>query len=210
MAKVKLDLQGKNDVQLRNFGTEHKAAMVGNANFTTPLPTPAVYDASLAAYGGKLDAITALEIELQTLRSQKDAMRVELEANLTARGSYVDLASGGDEAKILSSGFSVQAAATTTTSIATPVGVVATMGDNEGEIDLTCNAVAKARSYIIEMREHSETAAPGPWVQVKVVSRSSGTVSGLISGKKYAFRMRALGPNDLESPWSDETVCMAP
>ena len=39
---------------------------------------------------------------------------------------------------------------------------------------------------------------------------SAATVTGLVSGKKYAFRIRALGPNDLESPWSDEAVCMAP
>jgi hypothetical protein len=39
----------------------------------------------------------------------------------------------------------------------------------------------------------------------------SGTVFiGLVSGQKYAYRIRALGPNELESPWSDEVVCMAP
>ena len=162
------------------------------------------------AYDAKLDAIASIETTLQTMRAEKDAMRVVLERELTGRGSYVDLASGGDEAKILSAAFQVQSAATTTTSIDAPQEVIATMGDNPGEIDLSCNAVAKAKSYIIEMREHSETAAPGAWQMAKVVSRSSGTINGLASGKKYAFRMKALGPNDLESPWSDETVCMAP
>ena len=110
----------------------------------------------------------------------------------------------------ISLSLAARTAATTTTSIDAPQGVIATMGDNPGEIDLSCNAVAKAKSYIIEMREHSETAAPGAWQMAQVISRSSGTINGLASGKKYAFRMKALGPNDLESPWSDETVCMAP
>lgn len=102
------------------------------------------------------------------------------------------------------------AEATPTTSMEKPYDVSATMGDNPGEIDLGCHAVPKAKSYLIEMRDHSDTAAPGPWVQVKVSGRSSATIKGLVSGSKYAFRIRALGPNDLESPWSDEAICMAP
>jgi hypothetical protein len=91
-----------------------------------------------------------------------------------------------------------------------PHDVSATMRDNPGEIDITCHAVDKAKSSIMEMRLHSDTAAPGPWTQAKISGRSSATISGLTSGMKYAFRIRALGPNDLESPWSDEAVCMAP
>jgi hypothetical protein len=88
--------------------------------------------------------------------------------------------------------------------------VVPTMGDNPGEIGLSCQAVPKTKSDIIEMRQHSDTAVPGPWTQAKISGRSSATLTGLTSGTKYAFRIRALGPNDLESPWSDEVICMAP
>ena len=28
--------------------------------------------------------------------------------------------------------------------------------------------------------------------------------------KKYAFRIMVIGPNGVESGWSDEAVCMAP
>ena len=122
----------------------------------------------------------------------------------------MDTASGGDLAKILSAAFGVQADATPTTSMEKPYDVYATMGDNPGEIDLSCHAVPKTKSYIIEMRQHSDTAAPGPWTQAKISGRSSATLTGLTSGTKYAFRIRALGPNDLESPWSEEVICMAP
>ncbi|MBN8457573.1 MAG: fibronectin type III domain-containing protein [Verrucomicrobia bacterium] len=60
------------------------------------------------------------------------------------------------------------------------------------------------------MRDYTETGPPADWHQAKVAARSSATLTGLVSGKKYAFRIRALGPNDLVSPWSDEAVCMAP
>ena len=55
------------------------------------------------------------------------------------------------------------------TSINAPQGVIATMGDNPDEIDLSCNAVTN----IIEMREHSEIAAPGVWQMAKVDSRTN-------------------------------------
>ena len=91
-----------------------------------------------------------------------------------------------------------------------PHEVSATMGDNPGEIDVTCHAVPRTKSSTIEIRAHLDTVAPGPWTQAKISGRSSATLSGLTSGMKYAFRIRALGHNDLESPWSDEVICMAP
>jgi hypothetical protein len=210
MAKVKLDLRSKTDDQLRTFGTEHKAQITGNAAFPTPQPAPAVYDPKLAAFGSKLDAIAAAEFALQASRAERDVLRSELELMLNGRGSYVEVTSGGDAAKILSAGFQIVSAASPTSSLPAPTNVLATMGDNPGEIDVSGNAVAKAKSYIYECREHADGAVSGPWAQVKVGTRSSFTVRNLTSGKKYAFRMKALGPNDLESPWSDEAVCMAP
>ncbi len=210
MAKVKLDLQNKDFLQLEKFATDHSKAMAGNANYTTPSPAAAVFDAALADYAGKNAEIVTAEMDLQTKRAERVALRAALEKELNSRGVYVQEVSGGDEAKILSAGFDVQAAATPTTSIAVPSNVTASMGDNPGEIDVGCNAVSKAKSYLIEYRQHSETSAPGNWTLAKVASRSSATLSGMESGRKYAFRMRALGPNDLESPWSDEAVCMAP
>lgn len=122
----------------------------------------------------------------------------------------MDEASGGDQAKILSAAFAVQADATPTTSMEKPYDVSATMGDNPGEIDLGWPAVPKAKSYIIEQCEHSDAAAPGAWLQGRIATHSSSTLTGFTSGRKYAFRIRALGPNDLESPWSEEALCMAP
>lgn len=209
MSKVKLELQNKNDIQLRVFATEHKTAITGNVNFPMPNPLAAAYDAALLAYSNKLDAIAAAENSLAAMRAEKDTLRAALEDVLTARGHYVEMTAAGDDAKILSAGFGVRAAASPTSQMPLPQGVAGTIGDNEGEIDLLWHPVRMARSYIIESREHSETAAPGAWQQAKVTSRSSATVGGLVSGRKYAFRVRAIGPNDLLGPWSDETVCMA-
>ena len=210
MNKIKLELRSKTDNALRVFATEHKAAMVGNANFTTPSPAVPVFDTALTAYGAKLDAIAAAETALAALRAEKDAARAALEVQINGRANYVELTAAGDEAKIRSAGFDVRADGTATTSMDQPGNLIAAMASNAGEIAISCDAVAKAKSYIIDVRDYTETGPPAEWRQAKVASRSAATVTGLVSGKKYAFRIRALGPNDLESPWSDEAVCMAP
>jgi hypothetical protein len=135
--------------------------MTGNANFTTPNPTAVVFDAALDAYSDKLDEIEQAEIDLAAMRSEKDALRSILQGHLTVRGSYVETTSGGDAAKILSAGFEIQSAGTPTTSLPQPINFRASIGDNAGEIDVACNAVKRAKSYVIEWREHIEGQAPG-------------------------------------------------
>lgn len=210
MSKVKLDLKNRNDNDLRVFATEHKEALVGNASFGTPAPTPAVFDASLTAYTTKLDAIAATEAALEAMRAEKEVLRATLEANLILRGSYVELTSGGDEATIQSAGFEVRATAAVTSALAAPQNVVASTGLKAGQIVVSCATVYRAKSYVIELREHSATAAPGAWRKGKVTVRSTATLVGLVSGCKYAVRVRALGARDIQSPWSAETAAMAP
>lgn len=210
MAKVKLELELKPDPELRDFAAAHKAAMTGNANFATPAPTALVFDAALTDFADKLAAVAAAETALTQLRQERDALRLVLEGHLSVRGSYVESTSAGDPAKITSAGFQIKSDPTPTTSLPQPGNLRATMGDNSGEIDLACDAVPRSKSYVWECSEHPDNAAPTQWVQAKISTRSSITVVGLTPGKKYAFRVRAIGPNDVISPWSDEGICMSP
>lgn len=210
MSKVKLDLKNKDYTQLSTFATQHNAAVTSNPNFLTPDPTVTVFASVLGSYRDSLTQITVAETALEVLRSQRGLMRDALETVLTTRGAYVQKASDGSEPKILSAAFQVQVNGSPTTSMDKPNEVTATMGDSDGEVDVSCHAVPRARSYLVEYREHSDLAVPGPWAQGKFGTRSSATVVGLVAGKKYGFHVRALGPNELESPWSDEVVCMAP
>lgn len=209
MAKVRLTLQGLTDSELASLGTLHTTKMTGNAAFPSPVPNAAGFAALLADFTAKMDAVAAAELALAQLYSEKEAARSALELGLSQRGNYVEMTSGGDPALIQSAGFEVQSAPTPTTSLERPGNVSASTGDDDGEIDVSWNPVAKARNYIVECREHIDGQVPGAWTQVKIVSRSKLTATGLVTGRKYAFRVRALGPNSVESPWSDEALGLA-
>ena len=210
MSKVKLDLKSKDFAQLFTFATEHGVAVTGNPNFLTLDPPAAAYNSVVNSYRDNLTQIAVAETALEVLRSQRGVLRISVETVLNTRGAYVQKTADGSEPKILSAAFQVQEDGSPTTSMDKPYEVTATMGVSEGQVDVSCHAVPRAKTYIIEHREHSDTVAPGPWVQGKIGTRSYSTVVGLAPGKKYGFHVRALGPNELESPWSDEVVCMAP
>ena len=206
MAQVILELQDKNDQELKVFSAAHKAAMAGNANYMSPTPTATVYDASQLLFSQKVDAIATAETALAVLRADKEAAKADLIVQLTSRAGYVQGASAGNEAKINSAGFQTKAAGTPTTSLPAPTNVSASGGDLEGELDGQWDAVQKAKTYVVQCRLHPENAAPGPWAQAKITTRSRLTLEGLIPGTVYAIRVQALGANEVVSPWSDEAV----
>ncbi len=207
MAKVKLDLKSKTDAEIIELAQQHIAAMTGNANFPTPMPDAAGFLALTTTAADALAAADAAHTAWRTAVATKDAAILELSsAGLNARASYVDSASGGDEAKILSSGFNTRAPATPIGLPAQPGNLIAAMGSLEGTMELDWETVRGAVSYIVECKLHSDSEQ---WQQVKIVTRSDATLTGLVSGSTYAFRVRAVGAAG-EGPWSDEAVKMAP
>ncbi|MEO5804424.1 MAG: fibronectin type III domain-containing protein [Verrucomicrobiota bacterium] len=137
---------------------------------------------------------------------EKDGARVALEFGLNQRVSYVDLTSGGDEAKILSSNFPVKDPPTPIGALPASVDFLATLGDMEGEIDLIWSRVRGAQSYIVQ---YSPYAMPRVWEQEAVVTKSKATVADCTPGKMYVFRVAAVGAAG-QGPWSDESVKRAP
>lgn len=204
MIKVTLDLRKKTDDELANYCANHKTKMAGNAAFPTPLPPAATYDPALADFQAKLLAYrAALDTADQALMS-KEAARGVLETLTAARGNYVEI-TAGTAANVASAGMTPRAPGSPIGELPAPANLVATMGDLEGEVDVAWNRVRGAASYIIECKLYND---PGAWQQAKISNKSRSTVNGLLSGKKYSFRVRAVGPLG-EGAWSDDAVMMA-
>jgi hypothetical protein len=121
--------------------------------------------------------------------------------------SYIESVAGQDESKLLSAGVDIATpAAPSSDAPDVPSNLSGTAGDLEGEIDLTWDRMARARSYKIEM-----TLDPhgGQWTNVDVSAVSKYTVKGLTSGTRYWFRVASVGLGG-QSGWSDSAMRMSP
>lgn len=85
--------------------------------------------------------------------------------------------------------------------------LTATSGDTEGEIDLSWEPAKGASTYLVQ--KSSESKDPARWVNEDIVARSSYTVTKLKSGRKYWFRVAAVGQKG-ESCWSNFVQKKAP
>ncbi|MEZ5386189.1 MAG: fibronectin type III domain-containing protein [Prosthecobacter sp.] len=206
MAKPKLELQKKTDDTFQNFVDAVLAAMTGNANFPTPMPALADITTQHTAFKDALAAQKAAKIALTQATAAKDAARDAVETLVTHLANYVEIASSGEEAKILSAGMQVRTPAAPVGAVAAPGDLAASAGDNEGEVELTCDPVAGASSYEWQCRQHQDGTE---WQAVKMSTNSRITVTDLTPGALYAFRVRALGAAG-PGPWSDEAVKRAP
>ena len=206
MDRVKLDLKSKNDPELAQFADDHAEAMDGNTNFTTPNPSTIDFAAKKDAFKAALQASNLAQETAKQKTLEKDLARAELEGALNIRASYVQSESKGDKAKILSANLDVRAAKTLTGDLPAPLDFLATMGDRPGEMDIVWSRVKGSKSYILQMSPADGARA---WTQAAVVTKSKETVTGLTSGTRYAFRVAAVGTAG-QSPWSDESIQMAP
>jgi hypothetical protein len=207
MSKVKLNLRYMTVIEKAQFARQIVTAMTGNATFSNP--EPPLSDVTDAATNLET-AINAANVARQNAMEKTSLMddaNVALDNILTKLGNYVDSTSNGDEAKILSTGMSVKAKPVPVGALPQPTALAATAGDNEGEADLSFNPVHGAGSYAGRYCEDPIT--PEGWKSAGISTKSSMTVKGLTSGRKYWFQVAAVGAAG-QGPWSDPATTYAP
>lgn len=206
MAKVKLNLQKRDDDDLLDFSKTHTAKIATSTDFPGPhKPTAAELDALITDFDTRLQTIASLTVALREAVSAKDDSRTALEGGLNTRGRYIEDESGGAETKILGIGFEVRAVGAPIGDLPAPENLRASFGDNAGENDLVWDRVQGARGYLLQYREVGAT----DWISVPFQPKSRTTIEGLTSGKNYEFRVRATGTAG-EGPWSNVATKMAP
>jgi hypothetical protein len=209
MAKVKLNIRDLSVTDLVAKARQISAALTGNANF--PNSQPAVTQLTTAA-----DELETAYADSQAARQAaltKTSILHEKENMLTGvlrqAVAYVESVAGDDETKILSAGVNVKSAGAGTSAMETgaPSGLSTSAGDHEGEIDLIWDKVKGAKSYVLERSADPPTTTS--WAHEAVTAKSSATVSGLVSGTRYWFRVAAVTSAG-QSGWSDPATKMAP
>jgi hypothetical protein len=207
MAKVKLDLKSLSIPEKVEKIRQIVKALTGNSNFPTPQPALATLTALAndleVAYNDAQASKQATTAKISLMHTKEDAA----EQGVRQATFYVESVAGDDEDKILSAGLSLRSAATQITQASAPTALAATEGDHERELDLSHNPVKGAKSYEYQQSPDPPTATS--WVHAAISAKSSATISGLTSGTRYWFRVRAITSGGATG-WSDPATKIAP
>lgn len=207
MPRVKLNLAKLNVAQKLDLAKQIIASLTGNANFPTPTPTLAQLNTITGNLQTAHDEAQAARQVSKNKTAVRDQMEDVFDDAFTKLAGYVSSISGDDEALITSAGMDVAQPKTPAGPTGTPTNFNSSTGDSDGEIDLSCNSVPGAQSYVFEQ----STQAPpnAAWTHLQTTTKSSHTATGLASGTRYWFRVAAVGPNG-QGGWSDISTRIAP
>jgi hypothetical protein len=208
MSKIKLNLRSLSIPEKIARAQQIVAALTGNPNFAAPHPPLAQVTAAIEALEAASNAAQAARQEAKAKTAEQNASEEELDRVVTQLVSHVESIAGGDEKVIRSAGLDVRAAsASASSSPPAPPALTATVGDHDGEINLSWETVRGARSYTIERSPDPPTEST--WVHAGLSTRSKTTIEGLTSGTRYWFRVAAL-TNNGQTPWSNPAMKIAP
>ena len=206
MARIKLNLRQPIPDKLQT-GRQIIAAMTDNPNFATPHPPLADITASLATLDEAYKAHQIAKADARTKAGVADDAESQLDSQLRKLVAYVESIADTDETIIASAGMQTKALRKVPSTLVAPEALTATAGNREGEIDLSWRKVANSRSYIIQMSP--DPPAADSWGHAETVTVSYKTIQNLTSGKKYWFRVAAIGSLG-QSGWSEPATKIAP
>lgn len=219
MIRVKLELQSLTDDEIIDRLRRVGGKLEGNATFPA---LPVAFDAltddadNIEELIGQRDGLLQ---QAQQITLQIASARAKGEADLNAEASYVEQiinkivppATSIDPlvaaAKAQSAGMDVQDTPATVGEMPKITGLFATLGDEDGEIDLAWNKVPRGlKSYLVE--KTTDPAGASGWAFSSVETRSKCSLPGLVQGTRYWFRVAAVGSAG-QGPWSEAATKVA-
>lgn len=165
-------------------------SMDGNANF--PSPTPALPDVQTLLNAYSTSLVNAATRDRNKV-AQKNSDRAALEASLTSLGNYVNAVCNGNLLMLTSSGFPVSKLPQPR-HIPNPETVIVEQGQAVGSLISRIPAVKGATGYVHQITPHPLT--PESEWESFASSRTKYIFENLEQGKKYWFRVAAIGSND--------------
>ncbi len=207
MSTVKLSLATLAIEEKTQLASNIGTAMTGNALFTNPDPTLASLKATADALTTATTKAAEARAKAQIATMEQDAAEDALDTVLTQLGTYVEGATKGNEAGILSAGMAVKAAANASGPLPAPGPVSASTGDAPGEIDLLWPRIPGAKSFVIQYAT-DPSATDADWKFGGTSTKSSATVTSLAPGARLWFRIAATGTSG-QSPWSSPVTARA-
>jgi hypothetical protein len=187
-------------------GEEYISVTAASHASTFPEPNPTVESLTTARnnLSTRLTTIGTMEANLESERAGAVTSEKDLDALIVQLASYIENIAKGDLSILQMSGFAISTGRSAVGPLSAPENLQGFMADIEGQVKLKWNRVRGAKTYIVECA----TSPEGPWTQIDVTTRATCKATGLTSGTKYWFRLRAVGAAGL-SGWSDPAQKMA-
>lgn len=189
MKKSIVNYAGLRDAELLAFGRSIYPAMNGNANFPNPIPAMPAFLQALDAYD---EALTDAKTGSRNAVAIKTASKLTIVTMLRSQATYVNSVCNGDPVMLASSAFKL-AKDKEPVYIGQPIITAVLQGLNAGNMIVKVQTDKGAVSYLYQ-------AAPDPineqteWITV-ADTRVKYEFTGLEEGKKYWFRVAAVGSN---------------
>lgn len=204
--KVKLNIRGLSIPERVARGREIYKAMDGNPAFPNPQPTLAEVKADTDALEAAYQHSQAVKQDAMASTTATHDRDAAYEITLRKLAAHVESVAP-DEKTVQSAAMFVAAKAGPLIAATAPTGLTASEGDHDGTLDLHNDRVKGVRSYVYEMSLDPPTATS--WKHAAVSPKSSVTISGLVSGTRYWFRVAAITASG-QSGWSDPATKIAP
>jgi hypothetical protein len=180
--------------------------VTGNPNIPDPLPAPAVLIAAADLLDERYNDAHAARLVSKTRTQALDDQSAAADLLVAQLASSVDAISAGNAAIIESAGFSTRATPTPVGQLPPPTDLRVAPSLYAGSADLRWKAVRGAVAYLIE---RAEDGLPLHYQFLGNSTKSRGTFNTMVSGKKYWFRVAAIGPEG-QSAWSEPAFLYAP
>jgi hypothetical protein len=205
--RIKLNLRNQSVPVKVAKGRQIVNAMTNNTSFATPHPGLTEVTAALDELENAFAQVQAARAEVTTRVASQDNAEAKVDQLLTQLAGYVESVAGRNETIITSAGMETKSVRSAPSLPAAPQGASASAGDHDGEIILSWNPVANARSYIVE--SSLDPANVASWTHVGISTSASKVVSNLKSGTRYWFRVAAVSAGG-QSGWSEHATKVAP
>ena len=207
MPRIKLNVRQLSIPDKVQRGRQIITAMTNNANFSNPHPPLSDVTAALAGLEQNYAFVQAAKADVKAKTTALDDADTKVNQILMQLAAYVESIAGTDEKIITSAGLTTKISRSTPTFLSPPQALSATAGDHEGVIELSWKKVPNARSYTIQMSPDPPT--PEGWAQAAIATASTRTIENLASGKRFWFRVAAIGAMG-QSGWSEPATKIAP
>ncbi len=207
MSRIKLNLRSLTIPEKIARSQQIVAALTDNPNFNAPHPPLAQVSAAISELETATNAAQAARQDAKAKTAAQNAKEEALDKIMTQLVAHVESVAGDDQQLIMSAGLDVRAAATASATVSAPPALTATVGDHDGEIDLSWDTVRGARSYVVERSPDPPTESS--WTHAAVSTRSQTTIEHLTSGTRYWFRVAAVTATG-QSGWSNPAMKIAP